>query len=162
MFAWAVLVLHILVKPAKPVSCPFSMKTALFFALAIHLNAAPFQTDLDQQLVGTWIYTDEKSTGSGATFINHVTKIKWLFRTDGTFEKGASQTQNAGQSGNGWSEAFEKGTWRTREGQLLTPMVNSQLIPVDNRRVGTYYIEGGKMVFTGLDGKKAIWRKEIE
>ena len=152
------------------------MKTALFFALIIHVNAARiqvphqvlkthgsrFQTSLDQQLVGTWIYTDEKSTGSGATFINRVTKTKWLFRADGTFEKGSCQTQNANHSSDGWSEANEKGTWRTHEGQLLTPMVNSQLIPVENRRIGTYYIEGGKMVFTGLDGKKAIWRKETE
>ena len=136
------------------------MKTALFFALAIHLNTAPFQTNLDQQLVGIWIYTDEKSTGSGATFVNRVTKTRWIFRADGTFEKGSRQTQNADQSSDGWSEASEKGTWRTLEGQLLTPMVNGQLIPVENRRTGTYYIEGGKMVFTGPDGKKAIWRKE--
>lgn len=136
------------------------MKTALILFLAFIPAAGRFQASLDPALVGAWIYTDEKSTGSGATFVNRVTKIRWIFRPDGTFEKGSRQTQNAGQPGGGWSEAPEKGTWRTREGQLLTPMVNSQLVPLENRRAGAYYVEGGKMIFTGLDGKKAVWRRE--
>lgn len=146
------------------------MNTTLFLAVIFNLITAysslkipekSLQANLDPRLVGIWIYTNEKSTGSGATFVNHVTKTKWEFRADGTFEKGSSQTLISDQAENAWSEADQKGTWRSRANQIVTPMLNSKIIPLENRIAGTYYIEGGKMVFTDLNGKKAIWRKEF-
>ncbi len=116
----------------------------------------------DSLLTGTWIYLEDKSSGSGHTFVDHVQKTKWILRSDGTYEKGAQQIRNAGQTNSGWSEATEKGTWRSKEGKIYLYMRDGQIILPEKRLLGTYYIEGTTMIFTDTHGKKLIWRRSDE
>lgn len=119
--------------------------------------------DLDPQLIGMWMYTINASSGSGRTFVDKVTRIKWVFHANGTFERGASLeksiTKEAARKSNEWSAPTERGTWHTDGGKIYITSINGQALPEDRQLSGSYYIEGNTMVFTGTDGKKAIWHR---
>lgn len=119
--------------------------------------------DLDPQLVGVWIYTINASSGSGKTFIDKVTRIKWVFHENGTFERGASLgrsiSREAAKVSNEWSAPTERGTWYNKDGKIYITSINGQNLPENQQLSGSYYIEGNTMVFTGSDGKKAIWHR---
>jgi len=118
---------------------------------------------LDPQLVGVWIYTINASSGSGRTFVDKVTRIRWVFKADGSFERGASLEANVSREGasksKNWSPPTENGTWYSEAGRIYLSAINGRSIPVDQQLSGSYYIEGNTMVFTGTDGKKAIWHR---
>ena len=138
------------------------MKTLLCLAVLL-VPVFPPRQDLDGQLVGAWIYTINDSRGSGHTFVEKVTHLRWVFNADGTYERGSSLgagvSREAAKRSNGWSEPTERGVWHTQTSKLYITSVNGQPVPEFRHLAGSYYIEGNTMVFTATDGKKAIWHK---
>ncbi len=143
----------------------FLLLASLFVLSNFTLTPTSLSTtaELDPQLIGMWMYTINASSGSGKTFVDKVTRIKWEFFANGTFERGGSLdksiSKDAARKSKEWSAPTERGTWYTQEGKIYITAINGQSLPEDQQLSGSYYIEGNTMVFTGADGKKAIWHR---
>lgn len=139
------------------------MKTILLITSLFAIHPFVTFTDFDPQLIGVWMYTINDSKGSGKTFVDKVTRIKWIFHSNGTFERGSQLTKSVSKEvarkSSEWSPPTEQGTWYTQRGKIYITAINGQSLPEDQQLSGSYYIEGNTMVFTEIDGKKAIWHR---
>lgn len=123
---------------------------------------APSGAQRDANLVGKWQQSETYSSGYGSDSFFGTTVNNIIFLADGGLSDGGSQATMSGSSyyGNTGTSAPQKipnVIWYTLNSHIfLIATENGQTQTVD---LGKYYIENGKILITGNNGKKVLLTK---
>jgi len=116
----------------------------------------------DPQVVGTWMHESVNSFGSSGdqTFVQKQELL--IFGEDGSLTNGGSKTSVGGNMSDYSEEAggtIPNVVWHTKENSIyLTGKDESG--KQETVKIGTYYIEESKMLFTAENGTKSVWVKQ--
>jgi hypothetical protein len=113
----------------------------------------------DSRLVGTWAKEELYNSGYGDNYMGSSFTQSMIFYQDGSVADGGSQSTISGSNYSGNSQGAGSGklpgvVWYNIDNQLyLRATQNGQTETV---HLGKFYIENGKMLITGPDGKKTL------
>jgi hypothetical protein len=107
---------------------------------------------LDQRIVGNWLYTDSYSSGE----YSFASQYRMIVKGDGTYLYGDGKVAGGGPgvsgTGGGGSE-MSPGKWKTENGIIY---VNEGY---GWQAYAKYYVESSSMMLTFGDGSKQVWKR---
>ena len=106
---------------------------------------------LDQRIVGNWLYTDSYSSGE----FSFASQYRLIVNPDGTYLYGDAKVAGGGPgvSGSSGGSGMTRGHWKT-EGDIIYIDEGVGWQPY-----ARYYVEGNSMMMTFGDGSKQIWKR---
>jgi len=122
----------------------------------------PESNQRDPQVVGTWMHESVTSLGSSGdqTFIQKQELM--TFGEDGSLTYGGSKTSVGGNMSDYSEEAGSEipdVVWHT-EGNSIYLTAKDKSGKQETAKMGTYYIENGKMLVTSDNGTKLVFVKQ--
>ncbi len=124
-------------------------------------TAAPGKRD--RAVVGTWTKETHTNSGSGSNSAYATTVQGLTFKADGTLRDEGARTVTggsnfSGDTGTSAAKDVPGTTWYTENQNIyLTVTENGKTQTV---KLGRYFIENGKMLITGDNGKKELFYKK--
>lgn len=114
-------------------------------------GAAVHPTQVDQQIVGNWLYTDSYTSGE----FSFASQYRLIINPDGTYLYGDGKVAGGGPgvSGSSGGGGMTPGKWKT-EGNIIYIDEGYGWQPY-----ARYYVEGASMMFTFGDGKRQVWNR---
>lgn len=107
---------------------------------------------LDQRIVGNWLYTDSYSSGE----FSFASQYRMIVNSDGTYLYGDGKVAGggAGVSGtSGGGSGMSPGKWKTENGIIY---INEGY---GWQAYAKYYVESASMMLTFGDGSKQVWKR---
>ena len=116
----------------------------------------------DPNLVGNWVKNESYNSGYGSDAMSGSFSQSMLLFADGSMGDGGSRVGVSGSnysgSSQGGAQALPNVVWYNIENQLYVQGIeNGQTQTV---HLGRYYIEDGKLLITGTNGKKLFLQKQ--
>lgn len=114
----------------------------------------------DPAIVGQWSRSESYSSGSGDSYFSGTTQSSMVFNADGSLIDGGSRTvvggsNYTGDTGTSKAKPLEGVSWYSENNNIY--LVVSQNGKSQTVKLGRYYIENGKMLITGDNGKKELF-----
>lgn len=114
---------------------------------------------IDHGITGVWSKSNVINSG-GASF---ATETRFVLNTDGTFEYGATRSMGGGSDwsydGSQWSAPQMTGKYYTEAGKIYVTHANGQAVPSSQQLLGTYSLNGTRLITTSTDQVREIWER---
>ncbi|MBK9495865.1 MAG: hypothetical protein IT475_14930 [Aquimonas sp.] len=114
----------------------------------------------DPAMVGHWVHEELYNSGSGADFMGSSSTQSMVLLADGRIANGGSAVHMGGSNYSGYSsdaggEIVAGASWSTRDQHLwVSEDASGQQVDL-----GRYYVENGRLLLTGNNGKKLLFTR---
>ena len=117
----------------------------------------------DPAIVGSWTKSESYSSGYGDNYIGGTTQSSMTFHADGSLVDGGSRavvsgSYFGGDTGTSQAKPLEGVSWYSENNNIY--LVITEKGTTKTLKLGRYYIENGKMLITGDNGKKELFSKK--
>ncbi len=116
----------------------------------------------DPAIVGSWTKSESYSSGSGDNYIGGTTQSSMTFNADGSLVDGGSRalvsgSYFGGDTGTSQAKPLEGVSWYSENNNIY--LVVTEKGTTQTLKLGRYFIENGKMLITGDNGKKELFSR---